>query len=150
MTVGETPFTHSPDQLGPYVLPTSKELNMIFQFQLMDIDAPHSGGSDAEPFKHNSLVWTEWKLGEMKTVVQRWQGYKRDEGYWNAYVWLRFLLICFVDTSVCSQRFYRKSRSGKISFPLRQRFGRVAHHLCPNARHLPSYSNRHVVRLSRG
>jgi alpha-glucosidase len=21
---------------------------------------------------------------EMKTVVQRWQGYKRDEGYWNA------------------------------------------------------------------
>jgi alpha-glucosidase len=100
MTVGETPFTHSPDQLAPYVLPTSEELNMIFQFQLMDIDAPHSGGSDAEPFKHNSLVWTEWKLSEMKTVVQRWQGYKREEGYWNAYAYLRFLLIFSAHTSV--------------------------------------------------
>jgi alpha-glucosidase len=59
MTVGETPFTHSPDQLAPYVLPTSKEQNMVFQFQLMYIDVPHSGGS--EPFKHNSLVWTKWR-----------------------------------------------------------------------------------------
>jgi oligo-1,6-glucosidase len=86
MTVGETPFTDSPEQLASYVLPEFKELNMVFQFQLMHIDAPHTGGSGTEPFKHEPLVWTEWKLSEMKTVIERWQGYKRDEGYWNAYV----------------------------------------------------------------
>jgi len=88
MTVGETPFTDAPDQLAPFVLPMSKELNMVFQFQLMHLDAPHSGGSDKEPYKHEPLVWTEWKLSEMKFIVERWQGFKRDEGYWNAYVCL--------------------------------------------------------------
>jgi len=48
-----------------------------------------------------------------------------------------------------SQRFYRKSRSGKVSFALRQRFGRVAHRLRPDARHLPDYSDGNFVCLSR-
>jgi alpha-glucosidase len=87
ITVGETPFTDIIDQFAPYVLPVSKELNMVFQFQLMQIDEPHGVGSDTEPFTHDPLVWTEWKLSEMKTIVDRWQGYKRDEGFWNAYVW---------------------------------------------------------------
>jgi len=84
MTVGETPFTLNTDDIAPYVLPMSKELDMVFQFQLMRIDAPHNI-SDSNPIKDKHLVWMEWKLSEMKTVVQRWQGYKRDEGYWNAY-----------------------------------------------------------------
>ncbi|KIM81904.1 glycoside hydrolase family 13 protein [Piloderma croceum F 1598] len=84
MTVGETPFTNDPNQLAPYVLPISKELNMVFQFQLMHIDSPHSSGSDTEPYKNDPLVWTEWKLNEMKTIVETWQTFKRDEGYWNA------------------------------------------------------------------
>jgi oligo-1,6-glucosidase len=86
MTVGETPFTLNAEDVAPYVLPVSKELDMVFQFQLVQIDAPHSV-SDSEPFKDQHLMWVEWKLSEMKTIVQRWQGYKRDEGYWNAYVW---------------------------------------------------------------
>ena len=90
MTVGETPFTNDPNQLAPYVLPIYKELNMVFQFQLMHIDSPHSGaGSDTEPYKNDPLVWMEWKLNEMKTIVETWQTFKRDEGYWNAYVWIR-------------------------------------------------------------
>ena len=69
---------------------------MVFQFQLMHIDAPPSGGSDTEPFKHKPLVWREWKLSELKAVVERWQVYKRDEGYWNAYglVKVSFELFC--------------------------------------------------------
>jgi oligo-1,6-glucosidase len=89
MTVGETPFTNDPNQLAPYVLPISKELNMVFQFQLMHIDSPHSDGSDTEPYKNDPLVWMDWELNEMKTIVETWQTFKRDEGYWNAYVWIR-------------------------------------------------------------
>jgi alpha-glucosidase len=87
LTVGETPFTHDIDQLAPYVLPASKELNMVFQFELMYIDAPHSGGTDGQVFKYESLVWKQWSMNEMKTIVEKWQGYKRDEGFWNAYDW---------------------------------------------------------------
>jgi len=107
MTVGETPFTNDPNQLAPYVLPISKELNMIFQFQLMHIDSPHSGSSDTEPYKNNPLVWTEWKLNEMKTIVETWQTFKRDEGYWNAYVCIRdFVWYIRMTRCIFSQHFH--------------------------------------------
>jgi len=84
ITVGETPFTHSIDQLTAYVLPVSEELNMVFQFELMDIDSPQNGDSGAEVSQHDPLTWKEWKLSDMKDVVGRWQTCKRDEGFWNA------------------------------------------------------------------
>ena len=65
---------------------------MVFQFQLMHIDAPHNG-SDKEPFKEDPLVWKEWKLSEMKSIIGRWQEYKRDEGFWNAYVCLGLVVL---------------------------------------------------------
>ncbi|KAI6028958.1 glycoside hydrolase family 13 protein [Pisolithus marmoratus] len=73
ITVGETPFTHDASQPAAYVLPQNKELNMVFSFDLMDLDAP-----DDSP-----LVRKAWTLAEFKDVVRRWQQFKRDEGFWN-------------------------------------------------------------------
>ncbi|KAH7906284.1 glycoside hydrolase family 13 protein [Hygrophoropsis aurantiaca] len=74
ITVGETPFTHDASQLAAYVLPKNKELNMVFHFELMDLDSPD----------YSALIHKDWKLTELKAVIQRWQRYKRDEGFWNA------------------------------------------------------------------
>ncbi|KAH7920510.1 glycoside hydrolase family 13 protein [Leucogyrophana mollusca] len=74
ITVGETPFTHEASQLAAYVLPKNKELNMVFHFELMDLDSPD----------YSPLIHKEWKLTDLKDVIQRWQQYKRDEGFWNA------------------------------------------------------------------
>ncbi|KIJ60143.1 glycoside hydrolase family 13 protein [Hydnomerulius pinastri MD-312] len=74
ITVGETPFTHEASELAAYVLPQNKELNMVFHFELMDLDSP-----DESP-----LVKKAWKLAELKDVIRRWQQYRRDEGFWNA------------------------------------------------------------------
>jgi alpha-glucosidase len=78
MTVGETPFTDDASQLAAYVLPANKELNTVFQFQLMEIDSPFEG-----PLRV-PLIKREWKLQELRDVVVRWQLYKRDESFWNA------------------------------------------------------------------
>ncbi|KAF9449623.1 glycoside hydrolase family 13 protein [Macrolepiota fuliginosa MF-IS2] len=78
MTVGETPFTHDAEELAAYVLPANKELNMVFQFELMDIDSPMEGPQRVP------LIKKEWKLEELREITVRWQLYKRDEGFWNA------------------------------------------------------------------
>lgn len=82
MTVGETPFTHSADEVAKYVLPQNKELNMVFQFELMDLDAfvdPRNGD-------HIQLIPCEWKLSDLKDIVSKWQVFKREEGFWNTLV----------------------------------------------------------------
>ncbi|KAI0684458.1 glycoside hydrolase family 13 protein [Cytidiella melzeri] len=81
MTVGETPLTHNPDDIAAYVLPANKELNMVFQFQVMDID---SGGVEGGAEAVSPLVYRKWKLLELKNITERWQLYKREQGYWNA------------------------------------------------------------------
>ena len=74
ITVGETPFTHDASALAAYVLPQNKELNMVFHFELMDLDSP----------AESPLVKKAWRLAELKAVVGRWQTYKREQGFWNA------------------------------------------------------------------
>ncbi|KAI0684457.1 glycoside hydrolase superfamily [Cytidiella melzeri] len=81
MTVGETSVTHNPDDIAAYVLPENKELNMVFQFQVMDIDA---GGVEGGAEAVIPLAYREWKLLELKTITERWQLFKREQGYWNA------------------------------------------------------------------
>src|SRR5438128_901393 len=73
ITVGETPFTHDASALAQYVLPKNKELNMVFNFEHMDIDSPD----------YSPLVRKAWTLPEFKDIIRRWQQYKRDEGFWN-------------------------------------------------------------------
>ena len=62
--------------LAEYVLPDNHELDMVFQFELMDIDS--SGQT-----RDNPLIPRQWKLTEFKEVINRWQTYLRDEGFWN-------------------------------------------------------------------
>jgi oligo-1,6-glucosidase len=78
--VGETPFTYDAAQLVDYVLPANRELNMVFHFELMDLDSPKAG-QDFEP-----LRFKQWAVAELKGTVARWQAYERDAGFWNAYV----------------------------------------------------------------
>ncbi|EAU93650.1 alpha-glucosidase [Coprinopsis cinerea okayama7 len=78
LTVGETPFTHDASHLARYVLPANKELNMVFQFEHMELDTPLMGDDDVP------LLYKSWKLTQMKEIITRWQQYKRDEGFWNA------------------------------------------------------------------
>jgi len=76
-TVGEAPFSHSADDLAKYILPPNSELKTIFQFELMDIDSFNS----LEP-----LIPKPWKLSDLKNVVEKWQTFKRGEGFWNTSV----------------------------------------------------------------
>lgn len=87
-TVGETPFTHDAEELAAYVLPKNKELNMVFQFQVMDLDHAVQG-QDQVP-----LIHKEWNLAQLKEIVARWQTFKRDDGFWNACVSRFILLYC--------------------------------------------------------
>jgi len=64
--------------LAAYVLPANKELNMVFQFEIMDLDSPKEG-QDVE-----ALKFKKWKLSDLKDTIGRWQRYKRDEDFWNA------------------------------------------------------------------
>lgn len=73
-TVGEAPFSHSADDLAEYVLPQNGELKTVFQFELMDIDS----SNPLEP-----LLPKPWKLSDLKNVVEKWQTFKREEGFWN-------------------------------------------------------------------
>lgn len=80
-TVGEAPFSHSADDLAEYILPQNKELKTVFQFELMDIDS----SDPLEP-----LIPKPWKLSDLKNVVEKWQTFKRDEGFWNTSVRFAF------------------------------------------------------------
>lgn len=68
ITVGETPATHEPGDVAAYVLPQNHELHMVFQFE------------------HIALVRTPWTLPTFKSVVNKWQSYGREEGFWNTCV----------------------------------------------------------------
>ena len=76
-TVGEAPFSHSADDLAEYALPQNRELKTIFQFELMDIDS----SDPLEP-----LIPKPWELSDLKNVVEKWQTFKREEGFWNTSV----------------------------------------------------------------
>lgn len=76
LTVGETPHTRDMHGLAAYVLPDNRELNMVFPFELVDIDAVGKA-------RTNSLEYRPWKLTEFKEVIGRWQTFLREEGFWN-------------------------------------------------------------------
>lgn len=61
---------------------------MVFQFELMEIDSPNKEGElqrSPNP-SPDHLFWQPWRMDEMKAVIQKWQGCKREEGFWNACV----------------------------------------------------------------
>ncbi|MDS0293746.1 glycoside hydrolase family 13 protein [Halogeometricum luteum] len=75
MTVAEMPNT-DPDTAAEYLGEDGAGLNMIFQFEHMDVDAGPDGVWDLEG-------WGEFHLPEFKRVVSRWQTELWGRG-WNS------------------------------------------------------------------
>ncbi|KEO83387.1 glycoside hydrolase family 13 protein [Tumebacillus flagellatus] len=72
MTVGETPGV-TPEEAANYVHEDRHELNMLFQFELMDIDSGN-GKWDVRPYK----------LTDLKRILSKWQyGLGHGKG-WNS------------------------------------------------------------------
>ncbi|WP_160679253.1 alpha-glucosidase [Clostridium sp. C8-1-8] len=71
MTVGEAPGV-DPDTAKLYVNEDRDELNMLFQFELMDIDSGN-GKWDVRP----------WKLTTFKNIMFKWYEALKDKG-WNS------------------------------------------------------------------
>jgi len=82
LTVGETALTYDKEALAAYSLPQNNELNMVFQFEFMFLDCTAEGSEGSV----NPLKPKAWTLEELRTVIGFWQHFKRDQGYWNAYV----------------------------------------------------------------
>jgi alpha-glucosidase len=78
VTVGEASQTYDTSQLAAYVLPSNKELHMVFHSELMGIDFAMEGRQRV-PF-----INKKWDLEDLREIIVRWQLYKRDEGFWNA------------------------------------------------------------------
>ena len=72
MTVGETSNV-TPETAALYVGEGRKELNMVFQFELMGVDCGEGGKWDR----------VAWKLTEFKGIMSRWQKELSGKG-WNS------------------------------------------------------------------
>ncbi|GAW29438.1 alpha-glucosidase [Carboxydocella sp. ULO1] len=75
MTVGETPFV-TPEDAIKYTHEETGTLNMVFQFQHMDVDmAPNSTKGKWELYP--------WKLTDLKKIITTWQKELEGKG-WNS------------------------------------------------------------------
>ncbi|WP_035101624.1 glycoside hydrolase family 13 protein [Aneurinibacillus terranovensis] len=72
MTVGETPGV-SPEDALEYVNEMTGKFNMVFQFELMEIDSGPGGKWDLKL----------WRLRDLKKVITRWQKGLEGKG-WNS------------------------------------------------------------------
>ena len=72
MTVGETPRT-TPEIALKYVNKDRNELNMVFHFELMEIDR--------DPI--NKWKPKEWKLTKLKKIFTKWYEGLKEKG-WNS------------------------------------------------------------------
>ncbi|KAL4884795.1 glycoside hydrolase superfamily [Aspergillus karnatakaensis] len=77
-SVGEMPFVKDTDEVLKAVRYDRGEINMIFNFEHVDIDhGPHG-----DKFKPGS-----WKLTDLKAFFERWQVFMYNNGGWNALYW---------------------------------------------------------------
>lgn len=72
MTVGET-IGVTPEEAALYVGEDRDELNMVFHFELMDVDSGQHGKWDVKP----------WELQEIKQIIAKWQIGLEGKG-WNS------------------------------------------------------------------
>lgn len=75
LTVGETPYTHDPALILPYVQPSAKELQMCFHFDFLNLDGSRS---------HSGMKPQTWNLKQLKDVVAKWQVEMHLNGGWNS------------------------------------------------------------------
>ena len=75
LTVGEMPHVFDDDEILRTVGASSEELNMIFIFDIIDIDAvPGQGPKTLQP----------WDATDLKNIIARWQKLMFDRDGWNA------------------------------------------------------------------
>ncbi|OBT79788.1 hypothetical protein VF21_01395 [Pseudogymnoascus sp. 05NY08] len=72
--VGEMPWVKDEKDVMDVVSADRKELNMIFQFDIVDMD----NGAGGKFEKQN------WELIDLKNIVEKWQTRVYEEGGWNA------------------------------------------------------------------
>lgn len=72
MTVGEA-IGVTPEQAALYVGEDRQELNMVFHFELMDVDSGPGGKWNVQP----------WKLADIKAILTKWQTALHGKG-WNS------------------------------------------------------------------
>ncbi|KAF2244455.1 glycoside hydrolase family 13 protein [Trematosphaeria pertusa] len=76
VTVGELSLTPDAEGVLRYVSARQKELDMVFQF-----DITHLG--QGPPGSDSKYDFTEWKLPEMKRVVEKWQSFIEGTDGWT-------------------------------------------------------------------
>ena len=75
ITVGEMPAVEDIDEILRTVGDKSKELNMIFIFDLVDIDNEH--GKDR-------MTLRKWTVPEARGIIDKWQSVMIKKGGWNS------------------------------------------------------------------
>ena len=71
--VGECGGTHDIDDVKKYVMPERRELDIIFQFELMEVDSGPLGVFSGR----------DWELSDIKSLTQKWQTILRPA--WNTF-----------------------------------------------------------------
>ncbi|KAG9235699.1 alpha-glucosidase [Amylocarpus encephaloides] len=73
MTVGELPYTPDPAHVLRYVGSGDKQLDMVFQFDIVDLGV-------GQTYKYE---YEGYKLSQMKEVIQKWQQFIADSDGWT-------------------------------------------------------------------
>lgn len=73
-SVGEMPWISDPEEILKCVGYDRKELNMIFNFDMVDMD--HGPGGKFSP--------KDWQMTDLKDIVSKWQSFMYGNGGWNA------------------------------------------------------------------
>ncbi|OBT83986.1 hypothetical protein VE02_08024 [Pseudogymnoascus sp. 03VT05] len=73
-SVGEMPGVTDPEEILKSVAFDRGELNMIFHFEIVDLD--HGPGGKFTPRK--------WQMSDLKSIVEKWQHVMIYSGGWNA------------------------------------------------------------------
>lgn len=73
MTVGELPHTPDPHKVLDYVSAASRQLSMVFQFDIVDL-------GQGSPYKYQ---YTAWKLPQLKAIVAKWQQFIEGTDGWT-------------------------------------------------------------------
>lgn len=75
ITVGEMPFVRDENEVLNVVHPDRNELNMIFIFEIVDLDGiPNS----------YRLTTYDWKPSQIRTIMSKWQTKMAERGGWNS------------------------------------------------------------------
>lgn len=75
ITVGEMPFVRDNKEILKVVGADRGELNMIFIFEIVDIDNDESG------FR---LTLRDWDANEIKQIMNKWQKFMIENDGWNS------------------------------------------------------------------